>query len=83
MDKGHDKDHYPVYQNYLIGGGLMPLNPENIVRPSVGVPLWFVIYKIARKHATNNFHLLQKFVQTLQQFLFTFCKSVGYDGRNF
>jgi len=26
--QGHDKDHYPVFANYLVGGGLMPLRLE-------------------------------------------------------
>lgn len=25
---GHDKDHCPVFVNYLVGGGLIPLRPE-------------------------------------------------------
>lgn len=42
-DKGHDKGHCPIYQNYLIGGGPVPLKLENIAGPSTRVPLWCVI----------------------------------------
>ena len=65
-DKGHDKDHYSIYQNYLIGGGFVPLKPENIAGPSTGVPLWHAICEIVGKHATDHCHLLKKFLQTPQ-----------------
>lgn len=38
--------------------------------------------KISGKHASDNYHLLEKFVQNLQQLLCTFCKSIGHDERN-
>ena len=81
--QGHDKDHCPIYQNYLIGGGLVPLKPENIVGPRVGVPLWCTIFQIAGKHATDNCHILQKFVHTPQLLFFTFSKLGGHDECNF
>ncbi len=37
---GHDKDHCPVYQNYIIGGGPVPLKLENIAGLSMGVAPW-------------------------------------------
>lgn len=66
--KGHDKDHYPDYQNYLTRGGHVPLKPKNIAGPSAGVPLWCDVFQIDGKHATNYCHLQRNFVQTSQQF---------------
>jgi len=44
----------------------MPLRPEAQAGPSTGPTLWCTICQVAEKHATDNYHLLQKFVQTLQ-----------------
>lgn len=60
----------------------MPLRLEAQAGPSAGPMLWGAICQVARKHMTTNCHLLQKFVQTLQQLLYNFCKSVGHDERN-
>jgi len=64
---GHDKDHFPIYVNYIIGGGPIPLKLEANIGTSMGAALWCIICQVTREHATNNFHLLQKFVQTPQQ----------------
>ena len=45
--------------------------------------MWCAIVQIVGKHVTDNFHLLQKFVQTLQQLFYNFCQSVGHDECNF
>lgn len=37
--QGHDKDHYPVFANYLVGGGPMPLKLEVQARPSAALAL--------------------------------------------
>lgn len=79
----HDKDHCPVFANYITGGGPMPLRQEAPTRPSVGPTLWCAICQVAGKHVIDNCHLLQKFVQTLQQLFCNFCKSVGYDEHNY
>lgn len=42
-------------------------------------PLWCTIFQIGGKHATDNFHLLQKYMQTCQQFFCNFCRLVVYD----
>ena len=44
--QGHDKDHYPMFGNYLVGGGPMPLRPEVQVGPSVMPALWCAICQI-------------------------------------
>lgn len=51
--------------------------------PSTGVPLWYAICQIFGKHATENYHLLQKFVHTPQQLFCTLYKSVGHDELNY
>jgi len=43
---GHDKDHSPIFKNYTIGGGHVPLRPDNNVGTSAGVALWCVIFKL-------------------------------------
>ena len=57
----------------------MPLSQEALAGPSVGPTLWCAICQVEGKHVTNNFHLLQKFVQTPQQLFCDFCKLVGQD----
>lgn len=79
---GRDKVHCPIYQNYLIRGGPVPLKPENTTGPSVGVALWCTIFQIFGKHVTDNYHLLQKNFQTSQQLFCVFYKLVGHDERN-
>lgn len=64
--QGHDKDHCLVFANYVARGGPMPLSTESQAGPSTGPVLWCAIYQVARKHVTENCHLLQKFVQTPQ-----------------
>ena len=61
----------------------MPLRPKAQAGPSAGPALWCAIYQVARKHAMDNCHLLQKFVQTPQQLFCNFCKSIGHDECNY
>jgi len=77
--KGHDKDNFLVFTNYIVGGGLMPLRLEAQEGPSVEPALWCAICQVAGKHTTDNCHFLQKFVQTPQQLFYKFCRSVGHD----
>ena len=77
--QGHEKDHCSIFSNYIAGGGPRPLNPEAQAGRSTGLALWCAIYQVAGKHATNNYHLLQKNVQALQQLLYNFFRSVGHD----
>jgi len=80
---GHNKDHCPVYQNYLIGGGPIPLKLENTVGMTASVVLWCTIYQIIGKHTMENCHFLHKFVQTPQQLFYIFCKFVGHEVHNY
>ena len=77
--QGHDKDHLSVFTNYLAGGGLMPLKTEAQARPSVAPTLWCAICQIAGKHAIDNCHLVQKYMQTPKQLFYNFCRSMGHD----
>lgn len=77
--KGHDKDHCPVFANYVAEGGPMPLRPEAQVDPSTAPVLWCVICQVGGKHTTDNYHLLQKYTQTLQQLFCNFCRSIGHN----
>lgn len=65
--------------NYTKGQWEVPLKLEDIARLSTGAVLWNAICQVIGKHATDNFHLLQNFIQTPQQLLCNFCKSVGHD----
>ena len=44
----------------------MPLRAEAPAGPSAMTALWCVICQIDGKHATDNCHLLQKYVKMLQ-----------------
>jgi len=57
----HDKDHCPVFTNYLVGGGWMLLRPKAQAGPSAVPALWCAICQIGGKHTTDNSHLLQKY----------------------
>ena len=57
--QGHDKDHYPVFANYLERGGPMSLRPEAQVGPIMVSSLWCAIYLIGGKHTMDNCHLLK------------------------
>ena len=58
--QGHDKDHCPLFMNYLVRRGPMPVILEAQARPSATPALWCVICQIGGKYATDNDHLLQK-----------------------
>jgi len=64
--QGHDKDHCPIFTNYLVGGGPIPLRQEAQAGLSMTPTLWCTIFQVGGKHATNNYHLLQKYMQTSQ-----------------
>ena len=60
----------------------MPLRLKSQEGPSAGPALWCTICQVVGKHATDNCHLLQKFVQTLQQLFCNFYKLVRHDEHN-
>lgn len=59
----------------------MSLRPEAQAGPRMAPALLCVICQIGGKHATNNYHLLQKYTQNSQQLFCNFCRSVGNDER--
>ena len=59
----------------------MPLRPEVQEVPSEAPTLWCAICQIVGKHAIDNYHLLQKYMQNSQQLFCNFCRSVGHDER--
>lgn len=61
--QGHDKDHCPVFANYLVGGGPMPLRLEAQAGPSAAPAQWCEICQVGGKHAIDNWHLLHKYTQ--------------------
>jgi len=77
--QGHDKDHCPVFVNYLAGGGPMPLRLEAQEGPSATPTLWCAICQIGGKHMTDNCHFLQKYTLAPQQLFCNFCRSLGHD----
>jgi len=59
----------------------MPLIPEAQAGPSVSPALWCAICEIGRKHATDNYHLLPKYMHNSQQLFYNFYRSVGHGER--
>lgn len=59
--QGHDENLCPVFTNYLVGGGPMPLRLEAQERSSAVPTLWYTICQIGGNHAIDNCHLLQKY----------------------
>ena len=70
--QGHAKEHYPVFANYLVGGGPMRLGLEAQVGDSMTRALWCAICQIAGKHAT----------QTSKHFFCYFCRLLGHHEHN-
>jgi len=57
----------------------MPLRTQAQVGPSATPSLWCTICQIGGKHAMDNYHLLQKYMQNSQQLFCNFCRSVGHN----
>lgn len=81
--QGHDKYHFLVFENYVAGGGLMPLRMEAQAGPSARPVLWFTICQVVGRHVTDICHLLQKFVQTPQYLFCNFYQSLGHNKHNY
>lgn len=71
--KGHSKEHCPVFVEYLASGAYNPL-PQ-------GRGPWCEICRM-NGHRPQDFHLLQKYVQTPKNLFCTFCKYVGHVENN-
>ena len=57
----------------------MPLRLEAEARPSMAPALWCMICQIGGNHATDNYHLLQKYMENSQKLFYNFCRLVGHD----
>ena len=65
-----------------MGGGEVLLKPKAQAGPSMGAALWCAICQVTKQHAMDNYHLLQKFIQTPQQLFCDFCKYVDHYERH-
>jgi hypothetical protein len=70
--EGHDKEHFPLFNEYLASGAPSPLK-------QVTLP-WCEVCR--NKHRTGECYYMQKYVQTPTNLYCTFCKSVGHDDRD-
>jgi hypothetical protein len=67
--EGHDKEHCPLFHEYLASGALSPLK-------QVTLP-WCEVCR--NRHRPGECYYMQKYVQTPTNLYCTFCKSVGHD----
>jgi hypothetical protein len=70
--EGHDKEHCPLFHEYLASGAPSPLK-------QVTLP-WCEVCR--NRHRPGECYYLQKYVQTPTNLYCTFCKSVGHDDRD-
>jgi hypothetical protein len=70
--EGHDKEHCPVFHEYLASGAPSPLK-------QVTLP-WCKVCR--NRHRPGECYYMQKYVQTPANLYCTFCKSVGHDDRD-
>ena len=67
--EGHDKEHYPLFQEYLDSGAPNPLN--QVTLPWCGV--------CRNRHRPGECYYMKKYFQKPTNLYCTFCKSVGHD----
>jgi hypothetical protein len=70
--KGHDKEHCPLFNEYLASGASSPLK-------QVTLP-WCEVCK--NRHRIGECYYMQKYVQTPKNLYCTFYKSIGHDDRD-
>jgi hypothetical protein len=70
--EGHDKEHCPLFHEYLASRSLSPLK-------QVTLP-WCEVCQ--NRHHTGECYYKQKYVQTPTNLYCTFCKSMGHDDRD-
>jgi hypothetical protein len=71
--EGHDKEHYPLFHEYLASGAPSPLK-------KVTLP-WCEVCR--NRHRPGECYYMQKYVQAPTNLYCTFCKSMGHDDRDF
>jgi hypothetical protein len=67
--EGHEKEHCPLFHEYLASGALSPLK-------QVTLP-WCEVCR--NRHCPIECYYMWKYVQTPMKLYYTFCKSVGHD----
>jgi hypothetical protein len=70
--EGHDKEHCPLFHEYLASGAPSPLK-------QVTLP-WCEVCR--NRHRPGECYYMQKYVQTPTNLYCTFCKSMGHDDRD-
>jgi hypothetical protein len=70
--EGHDKEHYPLFNEYVASGDLSPLKQVTLS--------WCEVCK--NKHRPGECYYMQKYIQMPTNLYFTFCKSIGHDDRD-
>jgi hypothetical protein len=71
--EGHEKEHYPLFNEYFDSGALIPLK-------QVTLP-WCKVCR--NRHHPGECYYMQKYVQTPTNLKCTLCKSLGHDDRDF
>jgi hypothetical protein len=71
ISKGHDKEHYPLFHEYLASGELSPLKKVNLP--------WCEVCK--NSHRPGECYYMRKYVQKPTNLYCTFFKSMGHDDR--
>jgi hypothetical protein len=70
--EGHDKEHFPLFNEHLASRAPSPLK-------KVTLP-WCEVCR--NRHCPGECYYMQKYVQTPKNLYFTFCKSIGHDDRD-
>jgi hypothetical protein len=70
--EGHDKEHCPLFHEYLASGAPSPL--KQVTLPCCEV--------CRNRHRPDECYYMQKYVQTPTNIYFTFYNSVGHDDRD-
>jgi hypothetical protein len=70
--EGHDKEHCPLFHEYLASGAPSPLKQATVP--------WCEVCRT--RHHPGECYYMQKYVQTPTNIYCTFCKSVGHDEKD-
>jgi hypothetical protein len=70
--EGHDKDHCPLFHEYLASRAHSPLKQATVP--------WCNVYRT--RHRPSECYYIQKYVQTPTNIYCTFCKFVGHDEKD-
>jgi hypothetical protein len=71
--KGHGKEHYPLFHEYLVSRASIPLK-------QVTLP-WCEVCR--NRHHTGECYYMKTYIQTPTNLYCTFCKLVGHEDKDF